>query len=233
MNDASAAADLGDPPPPSRAKRSTKPKAPKAAKAKEAKAPKKSSPKPVEELVNEFESDQRAQAVEAGKNLRGIEGSERAIRQFIIDINVVEGDEAKLRGRKGSIVKEAKKLGVPVDLVRVLLKELKEPEESAARQNTMNQLRALVGMPHAPQIDEMSTYEGEAAADRRAFNAGQQCVWRGGRIQDNPYHGDVQRGQEWLKGFNEAHALAEAASSAAQMRKLNSLAAERAKEAAV
>jgi len=237
MNDMARSEDLGDLPPaaaPSKGKRGAgkaKAKKPaKAAKAKEAKAPSKRSTKTTTEVVAEFEQDQRVQARE-GRNTQGIEGRENSIRAFIVDWRGLIGDKNKIISKMGVRAADAKNAGVPVKLVKQLLKELDKPEEAATMQNIMNQLRGLVSLPHGEPIDDMSTYEGDDTADARAYKAGRMHVWRGGRSQDNPYHGDVKRGQEWLRGFNDAYAEAEASSSAHAMKKLHALATEAAKSA--
>ena len=193
-----------------------------------AKPPRK--PRAVPEIVDEFERDQRDKAQEL-RNAFGIEGRERVTRAFIVDIQTLIGEQRDLSSRINERCSTAHDAGVPVKIVKSVLREAKKPEQSANNQNIANQVRRLIGLVHGEQIDDMSTYS-EEAADARAYDAGQLHVWLGGSERDNPYHGDVKRGQEWLRGYREAFAQAEGATSAAAMRRLYQQAQKAVKAAA-
>jgi hypothetical protein len=183
---------------------------------------KKSAKKPakaVTEVVDEFEQDQKAQAREK-TNTYGVAGLETVLKGFWAELKVLMNEQTDLSSRIGERCAKAHDAGIPVRVVKKLMQEAKKPEQSATTQNTENQIRQIIGLPYAPQIDDMSTYS-ENNADERAYRAGRLHVFNGGLEQDNPYHGDVKRGQEWLRGYREAFAECEGGSSQATMRKLN------------
>jgi ribosome modulation factor len=159
-------------------------------------------PKPADpELAAQEQRDQE------GRNAAGIEGRENVHLSFLLALQSYQEKMGKERMKWATRVQKARQAGVLVGSISALVKELKQGKHELRQQhNVMNQLRALVHLPHFEQVDLLMGERTEAQLAEEAREDGIQHCWRNGREADCPYDVAQPVGQAWVTGFREAEA---------------------------